>query len=111
MIALSFAGILSLVPAAVFAITTFIHLSARSAGEVLLADLGLGDKKRRWLELVLLMTIIFLVLPRFRVAGVVIAAMEMMIFGLSMLNHSKYRYVVPALIVLATLPLALPGPQ
>lgn len=109
--AISFATILSLVPAGVFSIATFTHLSTRSAGEALLADLGLGDKRRRWLELMLLITAIFLVLPQFRVAGVVIAAMEMMIFGLSMLNHSKYRHVIPALAVLATLPLALPGPQ
>lgn len=109
--AVNLASVLSLVPAAVFSITTILHLSARSAGQALLADLGLGDKKRRWLELLLLTTTILLVLPQFRVAGVIIAAMEMTILGLSMLNHSKYQYVIPALIVLATLPLALPGPQ
>ena len=109
--ATNLAGVLSLVPAAVFSITMFTHLSARSAGEALLADLGIRHEKRRWLELLLLTTVFFLVLPQLRVAGVVIAAMEMMIFGLSMLNHSKYQYAVPALIVLATLPLALPGPQ
>ena len=108
---LSFAGILSLVPAAVFSITSFTHVFARSAGEALLADLGLGGKTRLWLEALLLVTMIFLVLPQFRVAGVIIAAMEMMVFGLSMLNHAQYRYAVPALIVLATLPLALPAPQ
>lgn len=105
------ASILSLVPAAVFSIVTIAHLAARSAGQVLLADLSLGDESRRWLELLVLITTIFLVLPQFRVAGVIFAAMEMSILGLSMLNHSKYRYVIPALIVLATLPLALPGPQ
>ncbi len=111
MTGLNLAGILSLLPAAVFSITTIMHLSTRSTGEALLADLGLGDNRQTWFQLLLLITIIFLVLPQFRVAGVVIAAMEMTIFGLSMLNHSKYQYAVPALIVLATLPLALPGPQ
>lgn len=105
------AGVLSLVPAAIFSIATITHLSTRSAVLALLADLGLGDKRRRWLELLLLVTTAFLVLPQFRAAGVVIAATEMMIIALSMLNHSKYRYAIPALIVLATLPLALPGPQ
>lgn len=109
--ALNLAGILSLLPAALFSIAAITHLSARSAGQALLADLGLGDKRRGWLELLLLITTIFLVLPQFRVAGVIIAAMEMTVLGLSMLNHSKYRYAIPALIVLATLPLALPGPQ
>jgi len=109
--ALDLASILSLVPAAVFSIVMITHLSARSAGEALIADLGLGDKKGRWLELLLLITTIFLVLPQLRVAGVIIAAVEMSILGLSMLNHKKYRYAIPALIVLATLPLALPGPQ
>lgn len=109
--ALNLAGILSLVPAATFLIVAITHFSARSAGQALLADLGLGDKRRQWLQLLLLITISFLVLPQFRVAGVGIAAMEMMILALSMLNHSKYRHAIPALIVLATLPLALPGPQ
>lgn len=111
MSALNLAGILSLVPAAIFSIAMIMNLSARSAGQALLKDLGVGDKGRRWLDLLLLTTTVMLVLPQFRPAGVGIAAMEMMILALSMLNHSKYRYAIPALIVLATLPLAMPGPH
>ena len=108
---LDIAGMLSLVPAAIFSIATITNLSARSAGRALLADLGLGDKGRPWIELLLLATTALLVMPQFRTVGVGIAAMELMILALSMLNHSKYRFAIPALIVLATLPLALPGPQ
>ncbi|HEX5282268.1 MAG TPA: hypothetical protein VFW28_19470 [Micropepsaceae bacterium] len=104
------AGIISLLPAAAFSVATITQLSARSAGQALLADLGLGDKRRRWLQLLLWITAALLILPQFRVAGVGIAALEMTIFGLSMLNHRQYQYALPALIVLATLPLALPGP-
>jgi hypothetical protein len=64
------AGILSLLPTAIFLIATIPHLSTRSAGQALLADLGPGDKSRRWLELLLLVTTAFLVLPQFHAAGV-----------------------------------------
>lgn len=57
--ALNLAGMLSLVPAATFLIVAITHFSARSAGQVLLADLGLGDKRRQWLQLLLLVTTSF----------------------------------------------------
>lgn len=102
---------LSLLPAAVFSAAMIVHFLARAPGRVLLAGLDLGDTVRKSFELLLVIATAFLVLPAFRAAGVALASFAMIVLATMMLIRSKFDYAIPALIALATLPLALPGPQ
>jgi hypothetical protein len=102
-------AVLSLLPAAIFSAAIIAHFSSRPPRRVLLADLGLSDNLRKLLELLLVIATIFLVLPAFRAAGVALASIAMIVLATVMLIRSKYDYAIPALIALATLPLALPG--
>jgi hypothetical protein len=102
---------LSRLPAAIFSVAVVVHFSSRPAGSVLLAGLDLGDKLRKSLELLFVIATVFLMLPGFRAAGVALACVAMIVLATVMLIHSKFDYAIPALFALATLPLALPGPQ
>jgi hypothetical protein len=111
MLAPHFAAVLSLLPAALFSIAMVANFSVRSPDRELLAGLGLGDRARKLLELLLVIATVFLVFPTFRTAGVVLASGTLVVLATAMLIHSKYDYAVPMLIAIASLPLALPGPQ
>lgn len=111
MLASHVAAMLSLLPAAFFSAAMIAHFSTGRQGQVLLADLGLGDKAGKSFELLLVIATVFLVFPGFRTAGVALASGSLVVLATTMLIHSKYDYAVPMLIAIASLPLALPGPQ
>jgi len=104
-------AMLSLLPAALFSTAIIAYFSTGTRGEVLLADLGLGDKVRKSLELLLVIATVFLVFPGFRTAGVILASGTLVMLATVMLIRSKYDYAVPMLIAIASLPLALQEPQ
>ncbi len=103
--------VLSLLPAAAFSTVTAMHLFSTRRGRTLPAELGLGPVAQKIGITVLMATIFFLAIPQFRVAGVVIASLLLSAVAVTMLLQSKYDYAIPALLVIATLPLALAAPQ
>jgi hypothetical protein len=86
-------------------------LFATTPGRTLPAELGLGPLAQKVTVLVLVATAVLLAAPQFRVAGVIIASIMMSAVAITMLMRRKYDYAIPALLVIATLPLALPGLQ
>jgi hypothetical protein len=58
--------------------------------------------------IILLATAMLLATPQFRVAGVLIACVMLSAVAIAMLTRNKYDYAIPALLVIATLPFALP---
>src|SRR5579871_1236159 len=103
--------ILSLLPAAAFSIVTAMHLFSTRRGRTLPAELGLGPAAQKITIVILMATILLLALPQFRLAGVAIASLLLSAVAIKMLLQSKYDYAIPALLVIATLPLALAAPQ
>jgi hypothetical protein len=104
-------AILSFLPAAAFSTAAAMHLFSTRRGRTLPAELGLGPAAQKFAVIILMATIFFLAMPEFRVAGVVIASLLLSVVAVTMLWQSKYDYAIPALLVIATLPLALAAPQ
>ena len=104
-------AILPLLPAAAFSTAAAMHLFATPRGRTLPAELGLGPAAQKLTIIILFATGMLLAAPQFRVAGVLVASLMMSVVAIAMLMRNKYDYAIPALLVIATLPLALPGPQ
>ena len=104
-------SVLSFLPATAFSIATAMHLFSTRRGRTLPAELGVGPVTQKVAITIVMATIFFLVLPQFRVVGVIIASLLLSAVAVTMLLQSKYDYAIPALLVIATLPLALAAPQ
>ncbi|MGH6877189.1 MAG: hypothetical protein ACREHV_07390 [Rhizomicrobium sp.] len=93
--------------AAVFAVAGFVHIAGPRPLLGLLADWGFGRGFNLVAGAFAVMAAIFLAVPQLRLWGVVLAGF--MLFGLTvvLLDHRKYFYAFPNIILLGALPLAL----
>lgn len=104
-------SIVSLIPAVIFSAAAAGNLSLGVRGSALAADGGVNASGHRFITVLLSLTAGLLALPQYRVAGVMIASIAMTGLAVTMLVRNKYDFAIPALVALATLPLALPGPH
>jgi hypothetical protein len=101
---------LALVLAALFAAAGVLHLAAPRF---------LRSAYRRWqfasgfyyvVGIAQSLAALFLIVPQTRIWGGILAAMILFVAVVSLLNHRKYLYAVPAILIMIALAPAMAGP-
>jgi len=100
---MSIANTVALSLAGLFGLAGALHVAAPR---------GLRDVYRRWefprgfyyvAGVAQLFAALFLAVPQLRIWGGILAAMILFVTVISLLNHRKYSYAVPAILVMAAL--------
>jgi hypothetical protein len=101
--------LLAQLPALVFATAALFSFSGPRAVRTLLADWGYAPGFHRTIGNFTMVAAILLAIPQIRIWGVILAASISLVSSVVFVNHRKYLYAMPGILVFAVLPFALAG--
>ena len=107
MTSLSFPVLATWSVANAFAVSALVHLAGLRKLRVAYADWGYPRNFHRVVGGSNLIASAFLATPQTRIWGVALAGMILFIAVVTLLNHGRYAYAVPGMVLMAALPQAI----
>jgi hypothetical protein len=95
------------IAAAVFAIAGFVFFAGPAPLSRLLVDWGYGRNFARVFGTFALATAVFLSIPQLRLWGIALAGFVLFGTTIKLLEHRRYLYALPGILLLSTLPFSL----